>query len=96
MRGVSGLVGLVNKLLGKKSYGGEVAHINRMLPVEILEKIFRLLPHRDLKVGPWQVFKKFHFNEFGFKIYLGGVAGLSKVEASWGGEKTLVLDFYQS
>ena len=31
-----------------------------------------------------------------FKIYLGGSAGLSKMEASWGGEKTLVLDFYQS
>ena len=64
MRGVDGLVGLVNKLLDKKSYGGEVANINRMLPVEILEKIFLLLPHRDLKVGPREEFKKFQFDEF--------------------------------
>ena len=63
MRGVSGLVGLVNKLLDKKRYGGEVGLINRLLPVEILEKIFLHLPHRNLKVGPG----KEKFDEFGLK-----------------------------
>ena len=56
---MSGLVGLVNKLLDKKRYGGEVGLINRLLPAEILEKIFLLLPHRDLKVGPGKEFVKF-------------------------------------
>jgi len=51
MRGVDGLVRLVNKLLDKKGYGGEVGLINRLLPAEILEKIFLHLPHRDLKVA---------------------------------------------
>ena len=61
MRGVNGLVGLVCKLLEKKSSGGGLGSINN-LPVEILEKIFLLLPHRDLKVGPGE--KKL------FKIFL--------------------------
>jgi len=51
MRGVSGLVGLVNKLLDKKRYGEELGLINRLLPNEILETIFLHLPHRDLKVA---------------------------------------------
>ena len=63
MRGVAGLV---NKLLEKKSYnadGGRSANINNLLPVEILQKIFLLLSHRDLKVGHLD-FKKFRLNIF--------------------------------
>ena len=53
MRGLDGLAGLVNKLLEKKNYahGGRAANINRLLPVEILQKIFLFLSHNDLKVG---------------------------------------------
>ena len=58
MSGVNGLVGLVNKLLEKKRSGGGLGSINN-LPVEILEKIFFLLPHRNLKVGLGEEFWKF-------------------------------------
>ena len=54
MRGLDGLAGLVNNLLEKKksyAHGGRAANINRLLPVEILQKIFLFLSHNDLKVG---------------------------------------------
>ena len=53
---VNGLVGLLNKLTVKKSLAENFVNINSFLPDEVLEKIFFLLPHQDLKVvlrGSW-------------------------------------------
>ena len=53
---VNGLVGLLNKLTVKKSLAEKFVNINSFLPDEVLEKIFFLLPHQDLKVvlrGTW-------------------------------------------
>ena len=53
---VNGLVELLNKLTVKKSWAGNFVNINSFLPDEVLEKIFFLLPHQDLKVvlrGTW-------------------------------------------
>ena len=47
---VNGLVGLLNKLTVKKSLAENFVNINSFLPDEVLEKIFFLLPHQDLKV----------------------------------------------
>jgi len=47
---VNGLVELLNKLTVKKSWAGNFVNINSFLPDEVLEKIFFLLPHQDLKV----------------------------------------------